>query len=458
MPGYATWKNLYKEEYFQLKEEGYPVDDFIEVSKEKEQLPFPKDLVEQEKEAYEEEALWEKRYYQLWKVTEGGIRKDFPYEEPDSLDEIYQSAALDQQYEMLSYKEYLERLKGAWFGRCSAVILGKPLEMGYDRKMVRKYLESVDAYPLEYFVPEKSEKLDIVLRTDCIPSTRGNVHYVQPDDDINYTISSLLLAEEKGLDFTKLDVGMNLLDHIPYNWLWVADNQCYYHMVNLTADRPKEEQVEEFARKLNPWRECMDGQLKADFWGYICPGDPKNASEFIYRKSSFSLVKNGIYGGMFIAGCISAAMSRNPTVDKILKGGLSVIPQKSRLYEAVTNVMKWYEQYGHDWIKTADKIYEVYGHWYFAATLNNLSFVTLALLHGQLDYSKTITTAVMIGTDTDCNSATSGSIVGAAIGFDAIDKKWTAPLNNTVQSTVAGFRYGTITDLVERTSKFVKLV
>ena len=151
-------------------------------------------------------------------------------------------------------------------------------------------------------------------------------------------------------------------------------------------------------------------------------------------------------------------MSRNPTVDKILKGGLSVIPQKSRLYEAVTNVMKWYEQYGHDWIKTADKIYEVYGHWYFAATLNNLSFVTLALLHGQLDYSKTITTAVMIGTDTDCNSATSGSIVGAAIGFDAIDKKWTAPLNNTVQSTVAGFRYGTITDLVERTSKFVKLV
>lgn len=60
MPGYATWKNLYKEEYFQLKEEGYPVDDFIEVSKEKEQLPFPKDLVEQEKEAYEEEALWEK--------------------------------------------------------------------------------------------------------------------------------------------------------------------------------------------------------------------------------------------------------------------------------------------------------------------------------------------------------------------------------------------------------------
>lgn len=457
MPGYATWKNLYKEEYFQLNEEGYPVDDFITISENKEQLPIPKDFWEQEIEKYEEEAIWEKRYYNLWKVTNGGLRPDFPYEEPDELCKIYEAATLDQKYEMLSYKEYLERLKGAWFGRCSAVILGKPLEMGYDRKMIRKYLESVDAYPLNYFVPAQSEKLGIVLRTDCIPSTRGNVHYVQPDDDINYTIASLLLAEEKGLNFTKLDVGMNLLDHIPYNWLWVADNQCYYHMVNLTADRPKEEQVEEFARKLNPWRECMDGQLKADFWGYICPGNPQKASELIYRQSSFSLVKNGIYGGMFVSGCIAAAMSKQPTVEKILKGGLSVIPSKCRLYEAITNVIEWYEQYEGDWIKTADKIYEVYGHWYFAATLNNLSFVTLALLHGKLDFSKTITTAVMIGTDTDCNSATAGSIVGAAVGFEGIDKKWTDPLNNTVHSTVAGFRYGTITDLIERTSKFVDL-
>lgn len=457
MPGYANWKNLYREEYFQLKEEGYPVDDFMQSTDQSQQLPFPKDFVSGQEDRPEEEPLWKERYEQLWKVTEKGLRPDFPYREPNDLEEIFKLATLDQTYEMLTQEEYRERLKGAWLGRCGAVLLGKPLEMGYDRLMVKKYLESVDAYPLDDFVPAQSEKLGIVLRTDCIPSTRGNVQYVQADDDINYTISSLLLAEKNGLNFSKLDVGINLLDHTAYNWLWVADNQCYYHMVNLGSDRSKEEQVETFSTKLNPWRECMDGQLKADFWGYINPANPAEAAKLIHRQSAFSLVKNGIYGGMFVAGCIAAAMSKNPTVERILAGGLSVIPTTSRLHEAVCNVCAWYEEYEKDWIRTADKIYEVYGHWYFAATLNNLSFVTLSLIHGGLDFTKTITTAVMAGTDTDCNAATAGSIVGAAIGYKHLDRKWIDPLNDTVKSTVAGFGQGTISDLIERTARFVRL-
>ena len=48
----------------------------------------------------------------------------------------------------------------------------------------------------------------------------------------------------------------------------------------------------------------------------------------------------------------------------------------------------------------------------------------LALLEGGLDFTRTITTAVMCGTDTDCNSATAGSIVGAAIGYDALPQRW----------------------------------
>jgi len=80
-----------------------------------------------------------------------------------------------------------------------------------------------------------------------------------------------------------------------------------------------------------------------------------------------------------------------------------------------------------------------------------MAFVVLALLHGQLDYTQTITTAVMCGVDTDCTGGLAGSIVGAAVGYSRLDPRWITPLHDRVKTVVAGFGEGTITSLVERT-------
>ena len=450
MPGYASWKTLYKEEYKQLFEEGYAVGNNSIPDMTEEYLPFPAEVRGELKEDSVSEAEWEKAYRNLWKVREKGIRPDFPYVEPLEYEEIVKAASEPPELVKLDAREYEERIKGAWFGRSGAVILGKPLEMGYDRKKIREYLESVSAYPLCDWVPARSEKLDITLREDCIYSTRGNVNFVQPDDDMHYTILALLLAEKKGKGFSTLDVGINWLDNIPFHWFWCASRQTYYHLVNMTDDRPRQEQVDEMNLKLNPWRECIDGQLRGDLWGYVNPADPRSAALYAHRECSLSLVKNGVYGGMFVAGCISAALAVNPTVDSIIKGGLSVIPANSRLAEAIKNVIRWYSE-DKDWITVCDRIYEHHGHLPFAGTINNLSLVVLALLYGQLDFTKTITTAVMSGIDTDCNSATAGSIVGAAVGFAKLDKKWVIPLNDRIKTVVADFGEGTISSLVERT-------
>ena len=114
------------------------------------------------------------------------------------------------------------------------------------------------------------------------------------------------------------------------------------------------------------------------------------------------------------------------------------------------NKVLWYTK-DREWIPVCDKIYEKYGHLSFSACLNNMAFVVLSLIHGQLDYSKTITTAVMCGTDTDCTGGTAGSIVGAAIGYQGLDPKWILPLNDRVKTIVADFGEGRITDLVQRT-------
>jgi len=221
-------------------------------------------------------------------------------------------------------------------------------------------------------------------------------------------------------------------------------------MVNLTDDRPVAEQVAEIPTKLNPWREGINGAIRADFWGYIAPANPRRAAQIAHQEVTFNTVKNGTYGSMFVAGCLSAALSRNPTVDTILQGGLSVIPQKSRLAQVVHEVTHWYAQ-EQDWVPVCDKIYEKYGHLWVAGCLNNMAMVVLALRHGQLDYTKTITTAVMCGIDTDCTSGIAGSIVGAALGYAGLDRRWIVPLNDRVKTVVAGFGEGKISDLVQRT-------
>ena len=445
MPGYANWKELFALEYLQLFEEGYPVGNSIEPDYSASYLPKPV------RDADSLEALgeadWEAAYRCLWAIRERGIRPDFPFVEPDDFESIIADAAAVPVLEPLNDEEYTERIKGAWYGRIAGVILGKPFEIHVDRKFIKAYLESVGAYPLDDWAPYESPALNRTLR--CKPSTLGNVRYAEPDDDIHYTILGLMLLEERGFNFSKLDVANNHLRNIPYHWLWSCTRQSYYHMVNLTDDRPVAEQIAEFPTKINPWREGINTAIRADFWGYIAPGEPRRAAQIAYNEVTLNAVKNGVYSSMFVAGALSAALSRNPTIDTIIQGGLSVIPQRSRLAHIVHEVSEWYELDA-DWVKVCDRIYYKYGHLPFLHALHNMAFVVLALLHGKLNYSKTITTAVMCGMDTDCTSGTAASIVGAAIGYAGLDRRWIEPLNDQVKTVVAGFGHGSISGLVRR--------
>ena len=449
MPGYASWKQLYKEEYFQMKEEGIDLRGAAAPEDMLFQLPVPTRL-EDNAGVVDNEPYWEQAYHTLFARYAQGPAADFPYDEPVPYDEIMKKApALPVLGGAVRGEAYRRRIQGAFSGRCAAVALGKPLEMGMNREDIERYLKSVGEYPLNDFVSARSEALDITLREDCVPSTKGNICYMQSDDDVHYTLLALALAESKGTDFTAEDVGMNWLDNVPYHWFWCASRPAYYHMVNLTDNEDRAAQIARIPLTLNPWRECIDGQIRCDLWGYIRPGDPRAAAEMAYRDCAFSLIKNGCYGGMFVAGCIAAALTEKPTVEKILEGGLSCIPEKSRLAEAVRRVMQWHKEDG-NWIETCKRIEAAYGHLPFAATINNLSMVTLALLEGGLDYTKTITTAVMCGIDTDCNAGTAGSIVGAAVGIEGIESRRIDPLQDTIRSAVASFGTCRISDIEKR--------
>ena len=450
MPVSISYQELYRLEYEQMQREGYALEGVARASAGAGTLPIAAVRPEGTIHTPAEEAYWQEAYARLIAGKARGIRADFPYVEPNDLESILADAPPPPPLVPLPEADYEDRVRGGWFGRCAAVILGKPLEMGFNRQQVKDYLASVDAYPLDDFVPAASEKLGITLRRDCVPSTRGNVAYVQSDDDIHYTICSLLLMEEHGEDFTHWDAGKNLLDNITYHWVWTADRALYGNLINLRHDEPYDAQCARMGALLNPWRESMCPQLKSDFWGYITPGQGRRGARMMHRLASLSATQNGLYGGLFMQGCVSAALTQHPTVDAILRGGLSNIPRRSRLYEAVERVMAWHAQ-GAGWEAVCDSIYAAYGDWYFAGAINNVCFIVLALLEGNLDFESTITTAVMCGTDTDCNSANAGSIVGAALGYRALPRKWIDPLHDQVRSCVAGFGWGSISELAART-------
>ncbi|MBQ8145710.1 MAG: ADP-ribosylglycohydrolase family protein [Clostridia bacterium] len=449
MPGYANYKTLYKEEYACLRDEGYDVEKFVQPCVDnKEFLPFP-DQVDNYSES-DDPLLWKNAYETLIKVRNTPLREDYPYVEPNDFDGIMKEADNAPELEPLSHEEYCERVKGAFYGRCAAVILGKPLEMGLTKNDIKRYLESLDEYPITDYVSKSSPSINMELRGDCVYSTKGNVKFAQPDDDINYTLLGLLLAEHcYNNGIKKSDVGYNWLNNIAYHWCWCASRQAYHSMVCLDDTKNIDEQIDNIPYNLNPWRECIDGQIRTDIWGYVHPGDIKGACKDAHTDCSFSLTKNGIYGGMFVAGALAGALSKNPTVEKIIASGLASIPKKSRLYEAVTLVCSWWQEHK-DWEKVCDLVYEKYGYLPFAATINNMAMVTLGIVAGELDYEKSISIATMCGIDTDCNSGTVGSIVGAAVGFNGIDKKWYEPLSDTIKSTVAAFGECKISDIVTR--------
>lgn len=77
--------------------------------------------------------------------------------------------------------------------------------------------------------------------------------------------------------------------------------------------------------------------------------------------------------------------------------------------------------------------------------------VTASLLYGNGDYGKSICMAVETGFDTDCNGATTGSILGMANGIESIDSSWTRTINNTLHTSIFGVGTVSITELVKQT-------
>lgn len=424
MPGWSSLKSIVKEEITQCAEEGCLV---VGVAEKCESATTTAHLME---------IYWELRKLR----TAGG----FAYDEPSHLAGI-QAARPGQtrRWNVKTDEALLDRVHGAWLGRIAGCMLGKPVE-GWSRDQIASYLSAVAEYPLENYVPPAPENSPHEFeRKPFAWCSRGAWDHAVADDDTNYTVMGLKIMEDKGLGFTTADVGQMWLGNLPYHAVCTAEKQAYMNLVN-------ELPIDEVPMYLNPYREWIGAQIRADFWGYCAPGWPEKAAEFAWRDAALSHVKNGIYGEMMCAAMISTALVTDDLYE-IIEAGANEIPAKCRLAETVADCLKWGRECS-NWEEAFEKMLQTYyGRYNWVHTNNNLAIVLIALLFGWPDYEKIACISVMQGMDTDCNGATAGSIIGAALGASKLPAKWIKPLDGRLDTSVIGFMQPRVEDLAKRT-------
>lgn len=379
-------------------------------------------------------------------------RADYPFIEPSELEGIL-ALRPEQPSDIAEPKDKTalrDRVYGAWLGRICGCLLGKTVE-GIRTKELDHLLGATGNYPLSRYI-RAADLTDELCASITYPLRKrvfaDRISTAPTDDDTNYTVlAAAKLIERYGRDFTPRDVAQVWIDSQPKREYCTAERVAYKNIVN--GYTPPDS-----ARYKNPFREWIGAQIRADYFGYICPGNPQAAAEMAWRDASVSHVKNGIYGEMFVAAMLACAFVFSG-VRQIILGGLSQISATSRLYKQVTEILHAYES----GVSQADcfaHIHQTYdehkGHdW--CHTISNAAIVVASLLYGEGDYGKSICMAVQAGFDTDCNGATVGSILGALHGSQCVGPSWRAPVNGKLETSIFGVGTVRIEDLVDMTMR-----
>jgi hypothetical protein len=132
----------------------------------------------------------------------------FPYVQPNDLETIRAKRPKGvRQLDMPAESDLLDKFHGAWIGRAAGCALGKPVEaMGIrgqqgmtGRKAIQTYLQNRNEWPLNNYFSGVDTGDDLKLY--CPLSQREQITFMEPDDDIHYTLIALRILEEYGPDF-----------------------------------------------------------------------------------------------------------------------------------------------------------------------------------------------------------------------------------------------------------------
>lgn len=339
------------------------------------------------------------------------------------------------------------RVLGAWQGRAAGCVLGKPVEK-IPREGIRAIAEATGNWPIRGWFTAKGLPPEIGERwpwnrRSAVNSLAENVDGIPEDDDLNYPLLALSVLERHGRGFTTEDAAKLWLDELPAGRTFTAERVAYRNLLD-GLEPP------DTATYRNPFREWIGALIRADVYGWVNPGDPATAAEYAWRDARLTHTANGVYGAMFVAAMCAQSLVAE-SVREIVEAGLSVVPGKSRLAEAVRLAVRDATE-ERDAERVIDRLHARHGHLHWVHTINNAAVVAAALVHGDGDFTASIAMAVAAGWDTDSAGATVGSVVGALNG--GVPGQWT--MRNSLASSLTGFDGIGLDELADRTQRMME--
>ncbi len=342
----------------------------------------------------------------------------------------------------ITNKIYLEKLKGAIIGRFAGCALGAPVEM-MELGKLRNFCKKTNQVfpPTDYFkvAPDPDSKRYSIGKGRHFTSSEMN--FLSTDDDIAYTLLSLLMLEEKGINLTTNDVADYWMKYLPIECTFTAERTTLQNLYDgIEPELAGTINNEEF--------EYIGAAIRIDGYGYINPGKPELAVKLAYQDAFLSHREDGLYSALYFSALVALSFTSIDIV-KSMYEALKYIPKTSNFYEQV----KWALSIKDEVLDYQTANYLVtnrFKEMSWAHAVNNACLTIWGINIGKKNFEKGITETVAMGYDNDCTAATVGSVLGAYFGINSIDEKWYKPWNNTILSYLNGIDEFQLDDVINR--------
>ena len=397
------------------------------------------------------------------------IRSDWEYIEPNNIDEIKSSSDPTRSKTRLpnvNLNDASKKVEAAFLASLCGCILGKPLEASLTGQEIKNALEQSNQWPLKDYVSGSIKEFLPRVHPSHVETTKENITYVAPDDDINYTIMGMLILEKFGTEFTHENMEELWIHHLPINTTFGPERTRLLNVGLNSLDSVsrsnflskggvgKSKNKENYKKRLdaindylNPGDELCGAAIRADAYGYALPGNPELSSELAARDAGFTHNRTGIYGTMFIAALISCSLVMEDK-NEIISTALKYVPQKSRFFyrsklcfEELKQANNWEDGY-----LRINKLLNEYGH---CRIYQEIGMLMNSFIFAN-NTSEGICIQVSQGADTDSFGATSGSVLGSYYGPSGLDPKWLEPFNDDIHTGMAWFFERSVSNLASR--------
>jgi ADP-ribosylglycohydrolase len=385
------------------------------------------------------------------RVADLPLRTDWPYVEPDDLDAI---AAECDSPPRLPYGDVATRIETAWLARVAGCVLGKPFEYDPTLAELRDALAPSGEWPLTDYVTEAASERLRDRQSQWRECVRERIAYVPEDDDVNYPVLALTVLERHGAAFTHDDLRASWLLNLPVAATFGPERTQLLNagLATLAPGVP----TGGWTRVLNPADEHCGALIRADAYGYACPGDPWRAAVLAHRDATLTHRGTGVYAAMWVAAAVATALVADDWLT-VAETAARVVPRRSRLRRVLDDSLVQVRAAG-DWLDGYERLHGAYAEYSHCRVYQEIGTL-LNTLRFAPDVGAGIGMQVCQGNDTDSFGATAGSLLGALHGPAAFDReRWVAPFRDAVHLALACVHEQSLTALGERFARLPALL